>query len=68
VVDPDPALLDSKRPGGTEQEFDGYVWDTSNGRKRGEEPVKKDDHGMDALRYLVAHRSPLQPNRKMVSY
>lgn len=60
IVEPDPALLDSKRPSGTEQEFDGYVWDTSNGRKRGEEPVKRDDHGMDTLRYMVAYRSPLR--------
>jgi len=30
-------------------------WDTHNGKKMGEEPVKENDHGMDALRYMVAH-------------
>lgn len=55
LVERDSALEDG-RPGCTVEEFDGYVWDTSNGRKRGEEPVKKDDHGLDALRYMVAYR------------
>lgn len=54
VIELDAALLDRKQATGTEQEFDGYIWDTSNGRKRGEEPLKREDHGMDALRYMVA--------------
>lgn len=39
----------------TEKEFEVYVWDIANGRKIGEEPVKKFDHGMDACRYLCRH-------------
>jgi phage terminase large subunit len=53
--DPDEELLEAKRPTCTAQEIESYIWDTSNGRKRGEEPKKEYDHGMDALRYLVAH-------------
>lgn len=54
LVERDPALDESKRPASTVEEFDGYVWDTANGRRTGEAPVKRDDHGMDALRYMVA--------------
>jgi hypothetical protein len=49
----DPYLADAKRPCCTEEEFDGYVWDTRQGRRKGDEPVKADDHGLDALRYTV---------------
>lgn len=41
----------------TEKEFEVYIWDIANGRKTGEEPVKKFDHGMDGLRYLCRHLS-----------
>lgn len=56
LVARDPRRDDAKRPACTEEEVESYVWDTSNGRKRGEEPVKEDDHGMDCTRYMVAHR------------
>jgi Terminase large subunit, T4likevirus-type, N-terminal len=36
----------------TEEEMPGYVWAD---HKTKEEPVKKDDHGADALRYLAMH-------------
>lgn len=55
LVERDPALAESKRPTCTEEEIEGYIWDTANGRKKGEEPVKKDDHGLDCMRYMVAH-------------
>lgn len=44
----DPELEERKAPCCTEEEFDAYVWDPKR-----EEPIKKNDHGMDALRYLV---------------
>jgi hypothetical protein len=37
-------------------------WDLASGRKRGEEPVKLNDHGMDQVRYVVAHVD-LRPRR-----
>lgn len=49
----DATLADAKKPTSTAEEFEGYVWDTNNGRKKGEVPVDKDNHGMDALRYMV---------------
>ena len=52
----DPLLVDAKLPTCTEEEIEGYVWDTSRGQRRGEAPVKENDHGLDALRYMVAHR------------
>lgn len=64
LVSRDPALQESKQPACTEEEFDSYVWDVSTGRTKGEEPVKKHDHGMDAMRYLVAHFD-LRPQRKL---
>ena len=39
----------------TDKEFEVYIWDTANGRKTGEEPVKKYDHGADSFRYLSRH-------------
>jgi phage terminase large subunit len=54
VVERDPLMDEAKRPLCTEQEIDAYVWDTTGGRNKGEVPVDKDNHGIDAMRYLVA--------------
>lgn len=54
LVERDEDLAEAGRPTCTEEEVESYVWDTSSGRKKGEEPVKRDDHGMDATRYIVA--------------
>jgi phage terminase large subunit len=49
-------LEESKRPCSTAEEIVGYVWDQSPGKPPKETPVKENDHGMDALRYVVAQR------------
>lgn len=49
---PDNSLSAAGKPTCTEEEFAGYVWHP-DGK---DEPVKENDHGMDALRYLVRHR------------
>ncbi len=58
LVSVDVALQDTGAPFSTEGEFDGYVWDTRINAlvnsKRDEIPVDKDNHGMDAMRYIVA--------------
>ncbi|MFI9079130.1 phage terminase large subunit [Streptomyces sioyaensis] len=54
VVERDAALADAKRPTSTEEEIGGYVWDQQPGKQPKEQPVKADDHGMDALRYMAA--------------
>jgi phage terminase large subunit len=51
IVKRDPALVQTKKPCDTVSEIPGYVWD---GLK--EKPVKENDHGQDAKRYIVAAR------------
>jgi PBSX family phage terminase large subunit len=56
LLEPDPELVDAKKPTCTVQEFDGYAWPKGvDGKAQKEEPVKVDDHGMDTMRYAVAH-------------
>ena len=56
LVEADPELLLAKRPTCTAQEVAGYVWPKGqDGKEAKESPVKVDDHGMDALRYVVMH-------------
>lgn len=56
LVAKDPELEAESKPTGTLDEFPAYVWAIKPGGDVKEEPVKKDDHGMDATRYAVAHR------------
>ncbi len=57
----DASLDEAKKPCCTEEEFEGYIWDQAtarvnpDGSYRAEAPVKRDDHGLDATRYMVAH-------------
>lgn len=73
LVERDPELEEAKKPCSTAEEFPAYVWAVKPGGALKEEPVKTDDHGMDALRYLVAEldlvgsstvRSPAKPARQ----
>jgi hypothetical protein len=73
LITRDPKLEEKKLPGSTEEEIDGYVWPVPKGgvvtaasQKKGEAPVKKDDHGLDATRYAVAYLD-LDPVRTVVS-
>lgn len=50
VHKPDPQLQMDGRPLKTVDEISGYTWDKDTDE---DEPVKEDDHGMDAMRYLV---------------
>ena len=52
IIEEDQSLVDAKKPYCTEQEFADYVW---SNKKTKEEPVKENDHGMDAVRYAVMH-------------
>ncbi len=67
LIERDPTLAERHLPVCTEQEYESYVWDTSNSRKKGEQPVKENDHGMDATRYLVAEHD-LATNRKVYAW
>ncbi len=54
LVELDQSLLARELPVRTQDEFGGYVWDIGAGKATKELPVKENDHGMDASRYLVA--------------
>ncbi|MDQ7910247.1 phage terminase large subunit [Phytohabitans sp. ZYX-F-186] len=58
LVERDQALDDAGKPCCTAEEFPGYVWAVKPGNSGDlkEEPAKVNDHGMDATRYMVAHR------------
>lgn len=65
VVQRDQDLAEGKQPTCIEDEPESYIWDTRQGQKKGDQPIKENDHALDALRYLVAHLD-LTPNT--VSY
>lgn len=49
----DPILERKHLPTCTVDEFDGYIWDQSLKFGVKDVPVKKDDHGMDMVRYIA---------------
>jgi hypothetical protein len=54
LVERDAELAEAKRPCSTEEEFPAYAWDQGPGKSPKETPLKDNDHGMDAARYVVA--------------
>ena len=75
LVKKDPDLADRKKPTSTLEEVVGYIWDRgtstaqANGKPPKEHPVKEDDHGMDALRYMIAERDlRSRPRIRSISY
>lgn len=54
LVEIDQALKDAYLPTCTEDEIAGYVWEQGkDGKPAKEQPVDKNNHGMDVLRYAV---------------
>lgn len=59
LVERDEALAEASRPLSFADEIGGYVWAPSkDGKPQKEEPLKADDHAMDAARYLALERDP----------
>ena len=58
LVHRDQDLADAKKPTSTIDEIPGYVWAIKADGKSNDEPVKEDDHGCDATRYLIMYRDP----------
>lgn len=55
LVEVDKELDQAEKPTCTDEEITGYVWpDGDKNPDKREHPVKVDDHGMDAMRYMVA--------------
>lgn len=60
LVERDSSLKEARKPTCTLEELPGYVWAPSpDGRAVKEEPLKLNDHGMDAMRYLMKDQDPL---------
>lgn len=56
LVETDPELLENNAPTCTEQEVGNYVWKRLRGKTDDQdEPVDRDNHGLDPLRYTVAY-------------
>jgi PBSX family phage terminase large subunit len=56
LVAVDDALKADSKPTCTEDEIPGYAWKKyDDGKPNKEEPVKLNDHGCDATRYMVVH-------------
>lgn len=75
VVERDKDLLDRKKPSSTLEEVVGYIWDRGTttaqaaGKPPKEHPVKEDDHGMDAMRYMIAERDlRARPRIRTITY
>ena len=47
------------------KEFDSYVWDSKAQEKGEDKPIKKNDHALDALRYLL---QTVYPNKRKGAY
>ncbi len=57
VVERDPELESVKKPQCTAEEIPGYIWEPPKpGKPPKETPLKENDHGADAMRYVVAAR------------
>ncbi len=53
LVEVDPYLKDNLLPLSTEEEYAGYIWKVSPDGRKTNDPVKKDDDGVDCDRYLT---------------
>lgn len=54
LVETDQYLVENLMPTCSVEEQAGYIWKVTTDGRRQEDPVKKDDHGMDTDRYLVS--------------
>jgi phage terminase large subunit len=54
AVKRDPSLPDVGKPASTVEEVPQYIWDPSGTKGPKEEPLKINDHGCDAMRYMAA--------------
>jgi phage terminase large subunit len=59
VIDVDLSQKDAGKPASTLEEITSYVWAKSDSPGKKEQPVKLNDDGMDAMRYICAERDPM---------
>ena len=61
LIQRDMALDEARKPCCTEEEIEGYVWDSRKSELGQDAPLKKKDHAADALRYAIfTHKVPRQ--------
>ena len=65
LVERDAELDEAMKPACTEEEVSGYVWAVKPGGTVPEAPVKENDHGLDAARYMVMARDPVVPRKRV---
>ena len=65
----DQSLVDRRKPTCTVEELPGYIWaEQKTVGSPKDEPLKENDHGVDALRYMVAHLDLVgRPSLRFVS-
>lgn len=75
LIERDKELADKKKPTCSLEEIVGYIWDRgtvkaqNDGKPPKELPVKEDDHGMDAMRYMIAERDlKARPRVRTITY
>jgi hypothetical protein len=72
LAERDPLLAEARKPCCTEDEMSEYVWDASaaaGSQNKRETPLKRNDHGMDAMRYLVAQADLIgRPRYRSLTY
>jgi PBSX family phage terminase large subunit len=69
----DQSLKDAYLPTCTEEEIEGYVWEQGkDGKPAKEQPIDKNNHGMDCLRYCISFidniGKELEEDNDVVSY
>lgn len=60
TIERDQTLVDARKPAGTVEEIPGYIWNS----KGEDEPMKIEDDGQDAKRYLIMERD-VQPKPRI---
>jgi phage terminase large subunit len=68
LVERDGALDEARKPACTEEEMPGYVWAVKPNGTAPEAPLKENDHGCDAMRYMVAARDMSAPRKRAAAW
>ena len=56
LVERDDYAVENLLPCSTVEEIPGYAWQVDSAGRKKQDPIKRDDDGMDTLRYMVMHR------------
>jgi len=68
LVERDAELDEAGRPCSVLEEVDVYAWAKSHDGSNKDAPVKESDHGLDALRYVVAYVDPVGKSKRRLTW